>query len=88
MLLVGAAAVRPRTLVLGFSFLTVTSPDAAPAGPLDGFWRDRSSTADVSPGRAIYLRGDGTDWAPAYLLRTPPEMAADTERVRRGARIE
>jgi hypothetical protein len=28
-LLVGAAVVRPRTLVLGFSFLTVTSADTA-----------------------------------------------------------
>jgi hypothetical protein len=28
-LFVGAAVVRPRTLVLGFSFLTVTSADTA-----------------------------------------------------------
>ena len=57
-------------------------------GRLTGFWRDRSSTADVSPGRDIYLRGDGTGSAAAYLsLVTPPETAAGTERVRRGARM-
>ena len=40
-------------------------------GRLTGFWRDTSSTVDVSPGRDIYLRGDGTGSAAAYFSLEP-----------------